>query len=547
MRRRELAGLAIGIAVGLGVAVAWPITHSSDPPSDPAVAQVAPELIPRPQAASVAAALDTQWAGYSARSSCADWAGGDGVSAVRLNRAQIAWFFSDTYLGPAGPDIGFSRSSGFLNNAVVVQTAASTGSRFVTLTGGGACDQPGHASGEPAPVVAPGVEDIPGDPGDRYWDEDGLLIGGTVVKFYNRYLPGGVPFVPSGTVVAAFRASALGAAGRGSSYGATIRPSVTVLPAFVPPGGGTPVVWGAALLRVGGMVYVYGTQTPAGTTVRQLYLARAPASRLTDFTAWKFYAGAGTWAATQAAAQPVQSSFAAASGFSVISVGHGYWLIQAGADGDIDAYPAATPWGPFGQAIELYRDNGIGLDVTHDYRIMYEARVEPALSSGSTLVLSYNVNSAAVTTGCVPLSVYTNTVTQPRFITVPVSMLDTGAPSGATAGPSDYPSIVARDPGQWFNGWSYPDGCPPLPALPWLHTVTGSSSVVLSWPAVGLGVKYQVYLQRPGAPQASLATTALSATTRLSGLSPGTYVVQVVPVNFRKAVGLPVRVTFTIP
>src|SRR5579862_4100080 len=100
MRRRELAGLAIGLTVGLGVALAWPSTHSSDPPSDPAVAQVAPQVIPRPQAASVAAALDTQWAGYSARSSCADWAGGDGVSAVRLNPAQIAWFFSDTYLGP---------------------------------------------------------------------------------------------------------------------------------------------------------------------------------------------------------------------------------------------------------------------------------------------------------------------------------------------------------------------------------------------------------------------------------------------------------------
>ena len=63
------------------------------------------------------AALNAEWTAYSDHSSCADWAGGDGVSAVSLNSSQIAWFFSDTYLGPAGPTIGFSRHSGFLHNS----------------------------------------------------------------------------------------------------------------------------------------------------------------------------------------------------------------------------------------------------------------------------------------------------------------------------------------------------------------------------------------------------------------------------------------------
>ena len=55
-----------------------------------------------------AAALDAQWLAYSDRSTCADWSGGDGVSAIRLSSSQVAWFFADTYLGPAGPAIGFS-------------------------------------------------------------------------------------------------------------------------------------------------------------------------------------------------------------------------------------------------------------------------------------------------------------------------------------------------------------------------------------------------------------------------------------------------------
>ena len=32
------------------------------------------------------------------------WAGGDGVLAIRLNDTQLAWFFSDTFIGPAGPN-----------------------------------------------------------------------------------------------------------------------------------------------------------------------------------------------------------------------------------------------------------------------------------------------------------------------------------------------------------------------------------------------------------------------------------------------------------
>src|SRR6185295_16721707 len=113
------------------------VRGSSGPPGSP--------MAPDP------AALDAEWAAYSDRSGCADWAGGDGVSAIRLNFAQLAWFFSDTFIGPAGPDIGFSQVSGFAHNAVVVQTGTRLGSAFVTVTGGGACTGPGRP-GNAAPV-----------------------------------------------------------------------------------------------------------------------------------------------------------------------------------------------------------------------------------------------------------------------------------------------------------------------------------------------------------------------------------------------------------
>ena len=554
MRRRglELASLALGIAAGVGIAAGWLVPalhHLSGPPpvnSPPVVVHASPTA-PEPDPG----ALDAEWAGYSNRSGCADWAGGDGVSAIRLNATQLAWFFSDTFIGPAGPATGFSNVSGFAHNAVVVQTGTPQGSAFVTVTGGGACTGPGRP-GNAAPVV--------GDSSARYWDEDGLRTGGTIVKFYNRYAAGTFPFVPLGTVIAVFDAGQLSSAGHGSRYGATTHPAVVPLPSYTPPAGGSPVLWGAAVLRLGDTVYVYGTQSPrASNPFRHLYLARVPASQLTAFSSWRFYAGAGTWATGQQDARPVPlgpASAGVSSGFSVIRAGGRYWLIQAGGAGtpDIDAYPAAAPWGPFDFTAgrRLYRDPSIGLDDGHDFRIMYEARAEPALSTGTSLVISYNVNSEGVNTGCRPMALYTNTVTLPRFVTVPLAAFGPGFGRGAQAGsarsgPPDDPGIARQNPAQWFDSWGLRHGCPHIPAVTSVRASAGSGRVRLSWPEAGLGVRYLIYLQGPGRPGISPVTRTYRAGATFSGLPSGRYVARVVPANFRKYQGRGATVTFTVP
>jgi hypothetical protein len=550
VRGLEIGGLVIGLVISLGWLNRAP-GHDPRPPAQPPVAVSTSPSQPDP------ATLDAEWAAYSGRSGCADWAGGDGLSAVRLNSSQLAWFFSDTYLGPASAAAGFSRISGFVNNSVVVQSTAGHASTFVTMTGGGACSAPGRPGQAAAVVATPAA---PGGPSDRYWDEDGLETGGTIVKFYNRYLPGSFPFVPAGTVIATFGVSQLSAVGHGPQYGAVARPALIPLPSYTPAAGGSPVIWGAALLRVGAEAYVYGTQIPAAagtgpqaavTASRQIYLARVPAARLTTFSAWRFYAGAGRWAAGQQDAQPVQpgSGLPVASGFSVAQVGQRYWLIQAGAEPgspDIDAYPASEPWGPFDSAaaIVLYRNPAIGLDAAHDYRIMYEARAEPALSTRDTMVISYNVNSEAVTTGCVPMSFFTNTVTQPRFVTVPLTAFGSGARPAAASGPQDYPRIVPRNPAQWFYSWNYPGGCPPVPGMAFAHAQPGPGQVTLSWPDAGLGIRYQVDLDGAQDPP---ATTVRGDVTTVTSLRPGRYRATVVPVNVRQDRGPAVQVTFTVP
>jgi hypothetical protein len=393
---------------------------------------------------------------------------------------------------------------------------------------------------------------------DRYWDEDGLRTGRTIVKFYNRYAAGTFPFVPLGTVLAVFDAGQLGSAGHQSRYGATTQPAVVPLPSYTPPSGGSPILWGAAVLRLGDTVYVYGTQSPhVSDPLRHLYLARVPVTQLTAFSSWRFYAGAGTWAAGQPNARPVllgpgSVSADVASGFSVIGAGGRYWLIQAGAAGtpDIDAYPAGAPWGPFDFTAgrRLYRDPSIGLDDAHDFRIMYEARAEPALSAGNTLVISYNVNSEGVSTGCVPMAYYTNTVTLPRFVTVPLAAFGPAAKiRSAVAGPPDDPGIARRNPAQWFDSWGLRHGCPNLPAVTSVRASADSGQVRLSWPGAGLGVRYLIYLQRPGEPGRSPVTTAYHDGATFTGLRPGRYVARVVPANFRNYTGRAAEVTFTVP
>ena len=558
-RRRalEAAGLVIGIVAGVGIALGWLISTRGQPPR-PVVYSTHPPVLVHGASGTAAepdpAALNAEWADYSNHASCADWAGGDGVSAIRLNSSQLAWFFSDTYLGPAGPAIGFSHLSGFMHNSVVVQTTSGPGSTFVTLTGGGACPGPGRP-GDAAPVVGPPPTGS-GVSADRYWEEDGIRTGGTIVKFYNHYLGGTVPYVPDGTVIATFGVSQLGSADHARQYGGVARPDLITLPSYTPPAGGSPILWGASLLRVGNTVYIYGTQSPKlSAPGHLLYLARVRVSQLTTFSSWQFYAGAGTWSAAQSGARPVQAGADASSGFSVVQAGHRYWLIQAATAQvapDIDAFPASTPWGPFDFSAGrlLYRDPAIGLDAAHDYRILYEARAEPALSTRNSLVISYNVNSEAVTAGCVPMSAFTNTLTLPRFVAVPMSAFGAGAGAHvnqAKSGAPGYAQIVQQNPSQWFDAWAYPDGCPPVPALASARARPGAGQVTLSWPDAGLRLRYHVYLRGPGESGGAPVKITQKNGATVTGLRPGDYQATVVPVNFKQQTGRAAKVTFTVP
>ena len=483
-------------------------------------------------------------------------AGGDGVSAVRLNSSQLAWFFSDTTIGPAGPTTGFSHLSGFVHNSLVIQTTAGPGGTFVTMTGGGACTGPGRP-GNAAPVVGP-PPPFPGGPSDKYWEEDGLQTGGTVVKFYEHYLAGIEPYVPVGTVIATFPVSQLSSAGRGHQYGVVARPHLVPLPPYTPPGGGSPILWGAALLRTGNVVYVYGTQSPdVAVPDRLLYLARVPVSQLTSFEAWRFYAGAGRWAAGQRNARPVQPP--GSEPVRVVRLqrdpGRAPLLADPGRDDTRQPghrrLPGQHAVGPVRGRRRTAAVPGSGHRarrrgrVPHHVRGAGRARAFHRHHAGDQLQRQLRGGHHRLRAD-VHVHQHGDTAPVHRRAAGRIRRSRRRA-CDSQERPVALSADRAADPAQWFDAWKYPGDCPPVPAVVSVRATPGPGRVALGWPDAGLDIHYRVYLQGPGEYGAAPVVSVPSGGATITGLRPGTYRAKVVPVNFYQHTGPAAEVTFTVP
>ncbi|GLY81306.1 hypothetical protein [Actinoallomurus iriomotensis] len=338
-------------------------------------------------------AVNAQWRRAGDRAGPGQWDGADGTTSVRLPDGRIAWFFSDTYLGPVNAD-GSRTSARLVHNSVVVQGRDG----FTTVSGD-------------SPVNPP-----PGVPG-WYWAGDGRVRNGRVVEFYHRLNGSGAAwdFTEQGVAVATF-----------SLPGLRFE-SVRELPAGPVPPGRTPVMWGAALSDDGPWTYVYGYRGHLDRPGRPkwLYVARAPRGRLADPASWWYDTGSG-WSADPARAAELPTRVD--SGFGIARVGDRYALVTRRpsadlGDGDMVAYLAGSPAGPFRAADSavVYR-----APETASGWFVYQARVHPELSGRGRVVFSYNVNTSLVDRRCVPQNLRQASVYRPRFVSAPLGVFRRG-------------------------------------------------------------------------------------------------------------------------
>jgi hypothetical protein len=361
---------------------------------------------PGPTAATPDAAANSQWRRLGDTAGPGQWSGADGTSSVRLPDGRVAWFFSDTYLGPVNPD-GSRSAAGFVHNSLVVQD----GERLTTV-----------------PADTP-VRPPAGTPG-WYWAGAGLVEGGKLVEFYHRLdgFGGDWNFAEQGVALATF-----------SLPGLRLE-SVRELPAAPPLPARTPIMWGSALFDQGSWTYVYGYRGHLDRLdhPKWLYVARAPRGHVSDPASWLYDTGAG-WSAdpAQAAELPTRVD----SGFGLARVKDRYALITRRpsadlGDGAILAYLARSPAGPFGDADSalIYR-----APETSSGWFVYQARVHPQLAGHDRIVMSYNVNTSLVDGACTPQNLRQAAVYRPRFVSVPFAAFRRGytAPPvrGATIAP----------------------------------------------------------------------------------------------------------------
>jgi hypothetical protein len=270
--------------------------------------------------------------------------------------------------------------------------------------------------------------------------------------------------------------------------------------------GSSGITWGTALLDWNGAVYVYGWQ-PNGSGGDRVYLAKTPAGGLTNPGSWQLYTGMSganpTWGGcgSSAAALPITKG---TTGFSVASVNNSLWLVQfdytngqLNAAGSIGAHPSTTPWGFSNRTVSLYTPP-TGFVAYPYYYQQYEARVQPDLGAARQVVISYNVNTSSVDTGCVSANAHDARIYRPRFIDVPTSTFNPAAATAASAAASTKSDGPMPGYGIRHSGPPFPTDHPPLAtrsaastlatdgidgATDWFHLALGGSCPTVKGPS----------------------------------------------------------------
>jgi hypothetical protein len=496
--------------------------------------------------------LDAMWNNYGDNAICSQWSGGDATNSVQLPDGERAWFFSDTFLNsPAARKSIWFYSA--IHNSIVMQNGTSNLTN--TITGGNTCQEANNnASFWNRYALTPAAAPDAATDGGFFWTGDQMAVGSNVVKFYYHGHATSNGFALDYPAYAVLPDSSLE-----SNLVMNVNPTQFSC-------GGSGIIWGTSLLSWGGSVYVYGWQLNTGARSTSipydnLYLAKTTAGGLTNPGSWQLLTGLSgttpTWGSCSAAAVPL--AMTDASGVSVTSVNGTLWDIQfdytngqLSETGAIGGHPASTPWGFTNNTVKLYDPPTDSAPSYPFYYQEYEPRIEPGLGASADVVISYNVNTTSVDTGCVSANIHDADIYRPRFVDVPVSDFNASVASPApgtsaarkataparTATPdvaglpfgihhvpvpfaaghlptsarpaparstSVKPTAASAPAGasaatggidgstDWFNSLGVP--CPSISAPQALSaSAAPDGSVPLSWPSVGTDVWYYVYV-----------------------------------------------------
>lgn len=351
-----------------------------EPPDD--------DLPLEPQPLELEAAPAPEWSALFRRTS--GWTGADGIFSVPWSGVDApgsahvtttTFLFADTVIGEVLPDGRRAAGSRIVNNTLATMTGgapAPTAIEFHWRVEGG----------HPAPIVAPDTPES--GPGDWYWNQDGIIIGGELHSLFLRVgpAPGAFPFEVVGVNLVSFPVGAgvpetvdqvdtpffrPDTAERGNiQFGAGIMANTAAAGAPAPDG----------------YVYVYGVQNDP--LIKRLLVARVKPADFARLDRWRFWDGAN-WSPSLDDAEPVTDRIS--NELSVTPLIDGRYLLVFQRDA-ISPFVAVrvgeSPVGPWDDLEDVYRCPEADTDPD---TFCYNAKAHPHLSAPGELLVSYNVNT----------------------------------------------------------------------------------------------------------------------------------------------------------
>jgi hypothetical protein len=202
------------------------------------------------------------------------WIGADGAHSVSVSPKRTLWLFSDTWVGKVRD--GRRTDATIVNTTVGVQ--AGSGGR-VTYT---IAREP---DGKPAALIAPA------DGRGWFWLQAGTVYRGRLSLLLNQVEKTGDKGVFGFRSVGLWLGTVADADKPPDSW----RVEQVKMPNAVFSKDHM-LAWGAAVLRVGDDLYVYGTdeRRRKGSLDRQMVIARVPAASVDTFAAWRYFRD-GSW------------------------------------------------------------------------------------------------------------------------------------------------------------------------------------------------------------------------------------------------------------
>jgi len=326
--------------------------------------QAAPPVVESAQAAPEIDALLQQTEG---------WIGADGAYSVAVSPERTLWLFSDTWVGSVRE--GKRTEATIVNNTVGVQRGSK---EHLTFSMGR------QADGKAALIQ-------PADGRGWFWLQAGEADGNRLWLFLNQIEKG------NGEGVFGFKPVGmwLGSVANAERPPEEWRVEQVKLPNVLFSEERT-LVWGAAVLRVGDDLYIYGTDERRGWPFpnRQLVVAKVPLKSVSNFAEWRYFRD-GAWVAEFE--QPSLLAGEMGSEFSVTPFGKGYLNVytQLGLSPKIMARTAEKPEGPWSEPTVVYEC----AEMARDKKLFcYAAKAHPSLSTAAAsaegeVVVSYVVNS----------------------------------------------------------------------------------------------------------------------------------------------------------